>query len=309
MIPLLLLLQKLMQMFAVMLLAFLVVKLNIVKSSDSFVLSKLSLYLLMPATILCAFDVEITDQIKSGILLAFGIAIALHMVFLIIDLIYKKLYNGTKVERASIMYSNAANLIIPIVSFVLGKEWVIYSCAFLSVQLFFLWTHGAHIFSNDNTINWKKILLNVNIIAILCGVLLMSFHLRLPTFIHDTASSLGDMLGTVGMIIAGMTMANVDFKTTIRNKRLYLVLLMRMIVVPLICVFLLRGILLLLHLPNAEKILLVSLLACITPSASSVMQFAQIYKEDDTFAVSVNVATSLVSMITMPLFVWLYFLF
>lgn len=137
----------------------------------------------------------------------------------------------------------------------------------------------------------------------------MSFHLRLPTFIHDTASSLGDMLGTVGMIIAGMTMANVDFKTTIRNKRLYLVLLMRMIVVPLICVFLLRGILLLLHLPNAEKILLVSLLACITPSASSVMQFAQIYKADDTFAVSVNVATSLVSMITMPLFVWLYFLF
>lgn len=80
MIPLLLL-QKLMQMFAVMLLAFLVVKLKIVKSSDSFVLSKLSLYLLMPATILCAFDVEITDQIKSGILLAFGIAIALHMVF------------------------------------------------------------------------------------------------------------------------------------------------------------------------------------------------------------------------------------
>ena len=40
------------------------------------------------------------------------------------------------VEKASMIYSNAGNLIIPIVTAVLGKEWVIYSSAFLSVQLF-----------------------------------------------------------------------------------------------------------------------------------------------------------------------------
>lgn len=42
------------------------------------------------------------------------------------------------VEETSLIYSNAGNLIIPIVTAILGKEWVIYTSAFLSVQLFLL---------------------------------------------------------------------------------------------------------------------------------------------------------------------------
>ena len=46
------------------------------------------------------------------------------------------------VEETSLIYSNAGNLIIPIVTAILGKEWVIYTSAFLSVQLFLLWSHA-----------------------------------------------------------------------------------------------------------------------------------------------------------------------
>ena len=303
-----LLLYKIMQLFAIMILGFLIVKFKIVKSSDSLILSKISLYLLMPASILSAFDIELTGEVAQGFVLAISVAIGLHFVFLIIDLVYKKLLRASSVERASVMYSNAGNLIFPIVSFVLGDEWVIYSCAFLIVQLTFLWTHGVNLFSDDKRFHFKKILLNINLITIAIGLVLMICRIRLPAFVSEVTSSVGGMLGTVGMLIAGMTMASVDLKSAVKNARLYLVLFMRMIFTPAVSLLILRAVLLFVKIDNAESILLVPFLACITPSAATVMQFAQIHKKEPELAVSVNVASALVSIATMPLFVWLYFL-
>ena len=303
-----LLLYKIMQLFVVMVLGFLIVKARIVKSEDSLILAKISLYLLMPATIISSFNIELTEEVTSGFVLALCVAIGLHIVFLIIDFLYKRFCKGTSVERASIMYPNAGNLIIPIVSYVLGEEWVIYSCAFLVVQLVFIWTHGVQLFSDEKKLNLRKIFINVNVISIICGAILLVFGLRLPSFVGEISSSLGGMLGNVGMLIAGMTMANIDLKKMILNKRLYLVLLMRMLAVPFIVLLLLKLVLAQVEIENAQSILLISFLASITPAAATVMQFAQLYNEDADFAVSVNVATTLVSIVTMPIFVWLYFL-
>lgn len=301
-----LLLYKILQLASIMMFGFIFVKLKIVKSQDSTVLSRISLYLLMPAAIVNAFDVEITADIMKGLLLAYASAIVLHFILLIIDFIYKKVFNGTSVERASIMYSNAANLIIPIVSFVLGEEWVIYSCAFMSVQLVFLWTHGIGMFSSKKKGNIKKILLNVNLIAIALGVIFMTLGIRLPAFVKEVSSSLGNMLGVVGMIIAGMMAAEIDFKKAFANKRLYLVLIMRMVICPFITLMVVKYAWLGISVVNAEKILLISFLASITPSAATVMQFAQINNHDADFAVSVNIATTLTCIVSMPIFVALY---
>ncbi len=301
-----LLLYKIMQLFAVMILGFVIVKARIVKSEDAMILSKISLYLLMPATILSAFDIELTSEVTGGLLLAFGVALALHLVFLVIDLIYRRLFGKNGTERASIMYSNAGNLIIPIVSFVLGEEWVIYSCGFLIVQLVFLWTHGVRLFSAEEKFNLKKILLNVNLITIVIGAVLLLCGIRLPKFAAEISSSLGGMLGNVGMLIAGMTMAGVDFGRIFKNRRLYLVVLMRVIVMPLIALVLLRLTALWVPVAGARDVLLISFLACATPSAATVMQLAQLHQSDADLAVSVNVVSTLASIATMPLFVWLY---
>ena len=75
------------------------------------------------------------------------------------------------VEETSLIYSNAGNLIIPIVTAILGKEWVIYTSAFLSVQLFLLWSHAKMKLCGEKGIDLKKILTNINMIAIFAGVL------------------------------------------------------------------------------------------------------------------------------------------
>lgn len=288
-----------------MLLGFMLVKLKIVKSKDSSVLSKISLYLLMPAAIINSFDVKISPHIMQGVVLAFAAAISIHILFLVLDFVYRKTFKGSGVERASIMYPNAANLIIPIVSYVLGDEWVIYSCAFMSVQIAFVWTHGIQLFSK-NKINIKKILLNINIIAIAVGALIMLAGIRLPMFAKNVISPLGNMLGIVGMIIAGMLAAEVNFKKMLANKRLYLVLAMRLIVYPIIVLAVLKCVQMGINIANEDKILLITYLACITPSAATVVQLAQVNNSDADFAVSINIGATVMCIVTMPVFVALY---
>ncbi|HCL4448472.1 TPA: AEC family transporter, partial [Clostridium botulinum] len=50
----------------------------------------------------------------------------------------------------------------------------------------------------------------------------------------------------------------------------------------------------------------ISLLATITPSASTVAQMAQIYGENAEYASIINVGTTIVCIVTMPIIVWLY---
>jgi len=299
-----LLLYKILQLFIAMVFGFILVKCKVLKSDDSTVLSKISLYILMPAAIINSFNVELTPEITGGIVLAFLSAIIIHAVLLVLDFLGKKILHTTSVERASIMYSNAANLIIPIVSFVLGDEWVVYSCAFMSVQLVFLWTHGIKLFSDK--LNLKKIVFNVNLISIAAGAIIMFFGIKLPVFVSDITSSFGSMLGNVGMVIAGMMAAQIDYKTTFIRPRLYLVLALRMLVYPLITLGIIKAIMLFVSVPNAESVLLISYLASITPSAATVMQFARLHNTEPEYSAAINIITTVVCVGTMPAFVALY---
>ena len=59
-----LLVRKIAQLFLIMILGYLLVKLRILKTEESIVLSKLSLYLVMPAVILSAFQVDFKPEIQ-----------------------------------------------------------------------------------------------------------------------------------------------------------------------------------------------------------------------------------------------------
>lgn len=304
----LLLVRKIIQLFLIMILGYLLVKLKVLKSEESVVLSKISLYLVMPAVILTAFQVDFKPEIQEGLLLAFVAAVAIHILLLLIGHGSGKLFKFEEIDVASIIYSNAGNLIIPIVTAVLGNEWVIYSTAFVSVQLIFLWTHCKLMFSKEKTPNIRKIILNVNMIAIFVGVLSMLSGIRLPAMLNETMGSVGAMIGPLGMLITGMIVAGMDLKQIFTSKKVYVITFYRMILCPAI-------ILLLLKLSNAGslvdngvEILLITFLATVTPAASTVTQFAQVHNKDAEYAGAINIMTTLVCIVTMPIFVILYFL-
>lgn len=57
---------------------------------------------------------------------------------------------------------------------------------------------------------------------------------------------------------------------------------------------------------NGKTILFISLLGAITPVSASVTQLAQVYKKNAEYAGVINVVTTFISIITMPLLAALY---
>ena len=146
-----LLMEQIFELFLMILMGFIIVKAGIVKEEDSKVLSKIVLYLIIPCVIINAFQVDYTQKTVNGLLIALAASVLLQVVLLLVVFVMGKLFSLNEVETASIYYSNSGNLIVPIVTFVLGQKWVLYGCVFMSVQLVFLWTHCKKIISRESS--------------------------------------------------------------------------------------------------------------------------------------------------------------
>ena len=301
----LLLMNQIIQLFIMIFMGFIIVKAKLLKAEDSKILSVIVLYLIIPCVIINAFQVDYTPQTVKGLLIALAGSVMTQVILLIVVSILGRVFHLNEVEVASIYYSNSGNLIVPIVTFILGKEWVLYGCVFMSVQLVFIWTHCKKIISRESTYDWRKIVLNINMISIAIGIVLFLTRIHLPAIINNTLSAVGSMIGPASMIVTGMLFAGMDFRQIFANKRIYFVTFLRLIAVPLMALVLLK----LSHLADLSAdgptLILIVFLAIITPSASTVTQMCQVYGNDSRYASAINVVTTLASIVTMPLMVML----
>ena len=302
----LLLMEQIIQLFLMIFMGFVIVKARLLKSEDSRVLSVIVLYLIVPCVIINAFQVDYTKDTVQGLLIALAASVLTQIVLLIVISVFGKLIHLNDVEVASIYYSNSGNFIVPIVTFILGKEWVLYGCVFMSVQLVFLWTHCKKIISREASYDWKKIVLNINMISIVIGVILFFTRIHLPSDINSTLSAVGSMIGPASMIVTGMLFAGMNFKQIFANKRVYFVSFFRLIIVPVIALFLIKCSQLSTFSSNGNKLMMIVFLAIITPSASTVTQMCQVYGNDSQYASAINVVTTLLAIVTMPLMVMLF---
>lgn len=274
----LLLMEQIAQLFIVLLMGYIVVKAKLLKPSDSKVLSVVFVYLIMPCVVLNAFQIDDTPEIRAGLLYSMAIAVGMHVVFLAFDTVIRKPLKLDAVERVNIIYSNAAALVIPLVQALLGSEYVVYSCAFVIVQLILLWTHASACLQGSTKLEWKKILTNVNLIAIVAGALLYLLHISLPAPIVSTLSSVGNMIGPMGMLL----------------------------VVPVIVLLLLRVVHAAGWISDGKAILMTVYLSAITPSCATVTSMAQLYNRDAAHSSALYVLSTLLSIFTMPLMIGLF---
>lgn len=301
-----LLMEQIIQLFLMIFMGFLIVKAKLLNSEDSNILSIIVLYLIIPCVIINAFQVDYTPQTVKGLLIALVGSVMTQVILLIVVSILGRVFHLNEVEVASIYYSNSGNLIVPIVMFILGKEWVLYGCVFMSVQLVFIWTHCKKIISRESTYDWRKIVLNINMISIAIGIVLFLTRIHLPAIINNTLSAVGSMIGPASMIVTGMLFAGMDFKQIFANKRVYFVSFFRLIIVPVIALFLIKCSQLSTFSSNGNKLMMIVFLAIITPSASTVTQMCQVYGNDSQYASAINVVTTLLAIVTMPLMVMLF---
>ena len=298
--------KKILSLFLIMVMGAALVKTRVLKAEDSRSISIITLYLVMPCVILSSFQVEYTAEIRDGLILSLIAAVLVHVILIALTEVLGRLFHWDPVEKASAIYSNAGNLIIPIVTSLLGKEWIIYTSGFMSVQLILLWSHGKMVICGEKKIEVKKILTNVNMISIFAGILMFICRIRLPFVLQDSVDTVGSMVGPAAMIVTGMLIGNMDLKKLTSYRRLWVMTGVRLIAYPLLNILFLKFSGLAGMVPAGQTILLITLLATITPSASTITQMAQVYGKGADYASAINVATTLLCIVTMPLMVMIY---
>lgn len=301
-----LLAEQIISMFLYVAAGYASVKAGLFKSEDSKVLSNMMVYICSPCMIIYSFQIELSKDKVQGLLLAIAAAVLVHALFIIGTALLRKPLNLNSIERASLIYTNAGNLVIPLVGAVLGIEWVFYTNAFNIVQTMLIWTHGISLIGNREEKDYLKILMNPNIIATITGFFFFAARIHIPEIVGNCLEGFGTMIGTAGMFVIGMVIGNMDLKWVFTRKRPYFVCFIRLIVFPSVTAVIFAVIARMGIHKDAKQILLVVFLASASTAAAMVTQLAQIYDADSKYASVINVMSIIFCIITMPLMVMLY---
>ena len=303
----LLLMEKILSLFLVVIIGYCIVHWGLLDEKDARPISNFVMYVISPCVFFSAFNQTYTAERFRGLLLTVLAGVLVHVVYITAARALKKPLHLLNIEQASLAYTNAGNLTIPLVASVLGEEWTFYACGYAVVQTVLMWTHCCSLVSGKNMMQVKKIILNPNIIAMAISFILFMTGIQLPGLLESTITDLSGMIGPLSMIVIGMSIAKMDLKKVfLGSGRIYLVSFLRLLAFPCLIIILFRfcGIF---HLHSQSKeILLVSMLAASAPAAASVTQFAQIYRKDYELASSINVCTVIFCIITIPLVTMLY---
>ncbi len=302
----LMLLEQILVMTIYILFGFLIVKFHVLEGKDSSVISALVLFIISPALILDSFQVTFSLEKMYGFLLAVLASVLMHILFLVFTFGIGKILSFNEVERASIIYSNCGNLLVPLIGAVLGKEYVLYCSAFMAVQNVLLWTHGAYILGGRSAVNPKKIITNPNIIAMLLGLILFFARIRLPGILGAAITKTGACIGPVSMMVIGILIASANLKTVFTSRRSLLICFMRLIAIPLLTILMLWLTRIPYLIDQGPKILYVSFLASAAPTAVNVTQLSNLYGNDSILAGSINIMCVFFCILTMPLMTAVY---
>ena len=250
-------------------------KLKLITGEQSRVLSCMCIYLAVPCSLMTSFNTAMEADKLTGLLLALGAAVLLHLLYLALNGLMNRSGHGlAPEEQASVIYNNAGNLILPMVMAIPGQEYVIYTSVYILVQNILMWTHGQKLMGGAQQFDWKKIVTTPAIAAILAGLALFVTGLRLPGPLVTAMEGLGSCMAPLSMLVIGILFSELDLKRVLCQGRIYWVAGLRLLVYPLLSMAVLLALRVLWPHSDGDNVLLVSLLCAIGPAASAITQMA-----------------------------------
>ena len=300
------LMSKLVSMLLSVVVGFIIVRVGLLRADDSKVLSNLVAFVLQPALIIHAMQVELTPERSMGFIMSALICAGIYVLWIAVIRLLRRPLHLTPVDETTLCYSNVGNLMLPVIEMVLGEEMMFYATALQIPFNLFIWTHGASTISGGGGTRVRKMLLNPNIIALSAGLVLMLLHVRLPEILYTTTESLTGAVAPVSMLVVGMVIAQKDLKELLTVPRAYLILAGRLIILPGLTMVLLALLGVGRMWPALIPVMQAVFLCLCAPPAATVSQLAVIYDEEPVKASTYNTLGMFFCILTIPLMNLLY---
>ncbi len=289
-------------MFAEMAAGYLLCRLHILKPNDRSVLSKSVINVFLPASIIGAFNIELTGEILGDFV---EILIVSSVIQLLCAGLAAVLYNRTDADKKKILQyatvcSNAGFLGNAVAEGVYGQMGMLYGQIYLIPLRIVMFSAGVSYFEGGQDLKTvlKKVITHPCIIAVLIGLARMAFRIPFPEMVTGTLTSLGRCSTPLIMVFLGMILAENGFSTMFSKLNIEFSIL-RLVILPLIVL----GGCMLAHIDPLITGLSVLLVAM--PAGSTTAVFAEQYKADVRFAADCVVLSTILSIAVLPVWAWI----
>ena len=280
-------------------------KKKLISTEGSKVISDIILYFVTPCLIINSLNIKFDSDKLSGLLVCLVAFFVIQIAsVLLVCLLFRKDHISTRVLRFAVVFSNVGYMGLPLQKAVLGDEGVFYGSVCVAAFNVFVWTYGIICMSGDKKqMSVKKLILNPGIIAVTIGIVLFLFSLKLPLPISSAIGSMASLNTPLAMMVIGFNLARSNLLSALKDKRVYLVSFLRLVLVPIVSLFVLWAL-------GLRGTLLVSvIIATSAPVAAATTVFSVKYGADTELSVKLVAFTTLLSIFTMSAIVALAQLF
>ncbi|MBE6562738.1 MAG: hypothetical protein E7660_03280 [Ruminococcaceae bacterium] len=283
---------------------FLLIKTKLVSKDSISSFARLLMFVCSPALVIYSVSrVEYSPKMALELLivLVFLLVFQGGMLFIAYLILKKKMTDAKyRIFALATCLANCAFMGVPVLEALLPDypEAVAFS-AMASLALNILgWTVASFIITGDRRhMSAKKILLNPTTLALAAVLPVFFFSIDIPPMFDGIISLLGRMSTPMCMIIMGMRLATSTFKNVFGSFSQYVVIAIKQLVFPLICLLLLA----LIPIDGSIKKTVYIMMCC--PVASVVLNFAEMLGEGQKEAANLVLLGTLLSTATIPLMV------
>ncbi|SHO53358.1 AEC family transporter [Anaerocolumna xylanovorans] len=290
-------LNQILVMFLIMILGFLCYKIKIINHETNKKLSDFLLLIVNPLLIFNSYQREFNKELLNGLAVSFILAFISHFIAIAAAWLFVrgKDKQDIPLERFSCIYSNCGFMGIPLINSLYGSEGVFYLTAYMTVFNLLIWTHGVILMTGHrNPKAMLKTLVSPTFIGIIAGLLLFLLNIRIPQVLYRSMDYVASMNTPLAMIIAGVTMAQSDLKKVFLKWRIYLVIFVKQLAIPVLLTLLYY------KLPINNTILTTAILAAGCPVAATGMLFALRYNKNHLYASELYAVSTMAAIVTIP---------
>ena len=298
------------QLFLIMLVGWVGHKSGILPEPTQNALTKLVVYITTPCTIL--YSVLSNDNLPSAGALVQMILISTACYVLVgaLSILAVKLLRITPGSKGTyvcmLLFTNCGFIGFPVVQAIYGASAVFYAAVVNIPYYPLLYTFGVWMLTRDAAAvgsEQKKVQLNLSTLISPCMVaslLAIVFALtgwKLPSFLTDTISSIGNITTPGALLVIGISIAKQPIREMLGSAKIYLMSLVRLVILPIIVWLALRPII------SDPTLLGVIVVIFAMPCATMITMLASEYHSDEASSVKGVFITTVLSMITIPLLV------
>ena len=290
-------------LFSLILLGFILKKLNAIPDNTTMVLSKLENNLLVPALVLGTFAENFRVEKLSAAWQLFSVSFIICFVMMGLAVIVSKCCTKDryiqKIYTYGLAFSNFGFMGNAVVSAVFPERFLEYLIFTMPLwTMIYLWGVPCLLIpaqEGKQTIKGRlKAFVNPMFGAMILGMLLGLCNVPVPAFATKVIDITGNCMSPVAMLLTGITIAQMDMKKVLPMGSIYVVSLVRLIVFPLLFL----GLFSFVSLPDTLVICTVCSLAM--PLGLSTIVIPGGYGQDTSVATGMTLVSHLLSVITIP---------